>query len=119
MTDDKVARKLFRKLKRLYYSRKGLIVIGDKAYDIRERYNFFEEQIKVEPIIPSNPRRNTRPNLKYSANGHRICSAGLEMIPNGVFKHGKRSRLINRLGSSLHGLLPKSNFNYNPRFKLN
>lgn len=95
MTDDKVARKLFRKLKRLYNPHKGFIAIGDKAYDIRELYTFLVEQIKAEPIVPINPR-NTQPNLKYSAHGHRICSAGLEMIPNGVFKDGNRLRLKER-----------------------
>jgi len=95
MTDDKVARKLFRKLKRLYNPQKGFIVIGDRAYDVRELYTFLVEQIKAEPIIPINPR-NTQPDLKYSENGHRICQASLEMIPNGIFKDGNRLRLKER-----------------------
>jgi hypothetical protein len=95
ITDEKIARKLYKKLKRLYKPHKGFIVIADKAYDVRDFYTFLVKQIKAEPIIAINPR-NTQPNLKYSPNGHRICSAGLEMIPNGVFKDGNRLRLKER-----------------------
>ncbi len=95
MTDDKIARKLYKKLKRLYKPEKGMIVIADKAYDIREFYTFIVEHIKGEPIICINPR-NTQPDHKYSENGHRICQAGLEMIPNGIFRDGNRLRLKER-----------------------
>jgi hypothetical protein len=95
MPDDKVAKKLYRKLKRLYKPKKGMITIGDKAYDTRDLYAFIVEKIKAEPIIPLNPR-NTQPNLNYSQNGHRICQAGLEMTPNGIFEDGNRLRLKER-----------------------
>jgi hypothetical protein len=95
MSDEKIARKLYKKLKRLYKPKKGMIVIGDKAYDIRDFYTFVVKQIKAEPIIPINPR-NTQPDLKYSEKGHRICQAGLEMIPNGIFKDKNRLRLKER-----------------------
>ena len=95
MSDEKVARKLYKKLKKLYKPKKGFAVIGDKAYDVRDFYSFLVNQIKAEAIIPINPR-NTQPDLNYSVNGHRICSAGLEMIPNGVFKDGNRLRLKER-----------------------
>jgi hypothetical protein len=95
MSDEKVARKLYKKLKRLYKPKKGFAVIGDKAYDVRDFYSFLVNQIKAEAIIPINPR-NTQPDLNYSVNGHRICSAGLEMIPNGIFKDGNRLRLKER-----------------------
>jgi len=95
MADDKIARKLYRKLKRLYKPKKGMIIIGDKAYDSRDFYTFIVEQIQAEPIICTNPR-NTQPDLKYSENQHRICPAGLEMIPNGIFKDGNRLRLKER-----------------------
>jgi len=95
MTDEKIAHKLYKKLKRLYKPHKGMIVIADKAYDVRDFYTFLVHQIKAEPIIPINPR-NTQPDLKYSQNGHRICPAGLEMIPNGIFKEGNRLRLKER-----------------------
>jgi len=95
MTDDKIARKLYKKLKRLYKPKKGMIVIADKAYDVRDFYTFLVKQIKAEPIICINPR-NTQSDLKYSKKGHRICQAGLEMIPNGIFKDGSRLRLKER-----------------------
>ena len=95
MSDEKIARKLYKKLKRLYKPKNGMIAIGDKAYDVRDFYTFLVKQIKAEPIICINPR-NTQPNLKYSPNGHRICSAGLEMTPNGVFKDRNRLRLKER-----------------------
>jgi hypothetical protein len=85
MSDEKIARKLYKKLKKLYKPQNGFIVIADKAYDVRDFYTFVVEQIKAEPIIPLDPR-NTQPDLNYSPNGHRICSAGLEMTPNGIFK---------------------------------
>jgi len=95
ISDENIARKLYRKLKRLYRPKKGMITIGDKAYDIRDFYTFIVNQIKAEPIICLNPR-NTQPNLEYSEKGHRICQASLEMIPNGVFKDGNRLRLKER-----------------------
>ena len=95
MPDDKIARKLYKKLKRRYKPEKGMIVIADKAYDIRDFYTFIVEQIKADPIICINPR-NTQQDLKYSEKGHRICQAGLEMIPQGIFKDGNRLRLKER-----------------------
>ncbi len=93
--DDKIAQKLYKKLKRLYKPKKGMIVVADKAYDVRAFYTFIVEQIKAKPIICINPR-NTQPDLKYSEKGHRICQAGLEMTPHGIFKDGNRLRLKER-----------------------
>ena len=56
---------------------------------------FIVDQIKAQPIIPVN-QRNTKPDLNYSPNGHRICQAGLEMILNGVFKYANLLRLKQR-----------------------
>ncbi|MCJ7542528.1 MAG: transposase [Desulfobacterales bacterium] len=95
ISDETVARKLYKKLKRLYKSKKGMIIIADKAYDVRDFYTFIVNHIKAQPIICLNPR-NTQRNLKYSDKGHRICQAGLEMIPNGIFKDGNRLRLKER-----------------------
>ena len=85
MTDENIARKLYKKLKRLYTPQKSMIVIGDKAYDVRGFYTFLVDQIKAKPIIPINPR-NTQPDLNHSPNGLRICQAGLQMLPAGLFK---------------------------------
>jgi transposase len=95
MTDEKVARKLLKKLKRLYKPKRGMIVLADKAYDERDFYTFLVTQIKAEPIIPLNPR-NTKRDKKFSERGHRICEAGLEMIPAGVWQEGNRLRLKER-----------------------
>jgi hypothetical protein len=95
LPDEKIARKLYKKLKRLYRPPKGMIAIGDKAYDVRDFYTFLVKHIKAEPIIAINPR-NTQPDLNLSPNGYRICSAGLEMIPQGIFKDGNRLRLKQR-----------------------
>ena len=72
-----------------------MIAIGDKAYDVRDFYTFIIDQIKAEPIICLNPR-NTQHDLRYSEKGHRICQAGLKMVPHGVFKDGNRLRLKER-----------------------
>jgi transposase len=93
--DDKVARKLLKKLKRLYKTKRGMIVIADKAYDKRDFYTFVVEQIKAEPIIALNPR-NTKRDKKFSERGHRICQAGLEMTPAGTWQDGNRHRLKER-----------------------
>jgi len=95
MTDEQVARKLLKKLKRLYKPKKGMIVIADKAYDERDFYTFLVGQIKAEPVIPINPR-NTKPDRQFSARGHRLCQAGLEMIPAGIWQEGNRKRLKER-----------------------
>ena len=95
MPDEKVARKLLKKLKRLYKPKRGMIVIGDKAFDERDFYTFLVQQIKAEPIIPINPR-NTKPDLRYSEKGHRLCEAGLEMTPAGIWRDGNRLRLKER-----------------------
>ena len=119
LTDEKIARKLYKKLKRLYRPQKGMIVIGDKAYDVRDFYTFLIKHIKAEPIIALNPR-NTQPNLNYSENGNRICLAGLEMIPNGIFKDGNRLRLKQRcpLKASKHiaAKYPNGCPCHNPKF---
>ena len=119
LTDEKIARKLYKKLKRLYKPHKGFIVIADKAYDIRDFYTLLVKQIKAEPIIALNPR-NTQPNLNYSENGNRICLAGLEMIPNGIFKDGNRLRLKQRcpLKASKHiaAKYPNGCPCHNPKF---
>jgi transposase len=94
-TDEKVARKLLKKLKRLYKPKRGMIVLADKAYDERDFYTFLVKQIKAEPIIPLNPR-NTKRDKRFSERGHRLCEAGLEMTPAGVWQEGNRRRLKER-----------------------
>ena len=94
-TDAEIAKKLLRKLKRLYKIKKGIIVIADKAYDENSLYKFIIEQIKGEAVIPINPR-NSKPNKDFSVNGNRICQAGLEMVPAGTWTDGERIRMKQR-----------------------
>jgi hypothetical protein len=68
-----------------------MIVIADKNYDIRDFYTFLVQQIKAKPIIPINPRK-TKTDKKFSERGHRICQAGLEMIPVSTWRDGNRMR---------------------------
>ena len=72
-----------------------MIVIADKAYDERDFYTFLVEQIKAEPIIPLNPR-GAKPDKQFSKRGHRLCQAGLEMTPAGIWREGNRTRLKER-----------------------
>ncbi len=90
-TDAKTAKKLIRKLKRVYDLKKGAIFIADKAYDEREIYDFIIEQLKCQAVIPLN-LRNTQTDRKFSDKGIPICDAGLEMKYNGTFSEGKRTR---------------------------
>ena len=62
-TDEKIANKLIKKLKRVYSFGKGAMVIADAAYDVREFYDFIVEEMKGQPFTPINPRnqQNGRP----------------------------------------------------------
>lgn len=91
-TDDKVAIKLIKKLKRVYRFKKGACFIADAAYDVRELYNFIVDQIKGYAFIPINPR-NTQPDKTLGPNGWPLCEAGFEMTPNGTWQEGLRRRL--------------------------
>ena len=70
-------------------------MIADKAYDERDFYTFLVGKIKAEPIIPINPR-NTKHDKQFSERGHRLCEAGLEMIPAGIWQDKNRTRLKER-----------------------
>lgn len=90
-TDGKVALRLIRKLKRIYRFKNGCIFIADKAYDLRDLYDFIVEQLKCQAFIPLNPR-NTQNDKVFGPNGCPICEAGIEMKSNGTFTEGKRTR---------------------------
>lgn len=90
-TDGKVALRLIRKLKRVYRFKKGCIFIADKAYDVRNLYDFIVDQLKCQAFIPLNPR-NTQNDKVFGPNGCPVCEAGIEMKSNGTFTEGKRTR---------------------------
>jgi IS5 family transposase len=80
-TDAKVAKKLIRKLKRVYGLKKNSIFIADAGYDEKDLYDFIVDH------------RNTKDDKQFSANGSPICEAGLEMKSNGIINEPKRTRI--------------------------
>jgi len=92
VTDAKVAKKLIKKLKRVYGLKKGTKIIADAGYDERELYNFIVDELGCKAFIPINPRgrgeEKTFDNL-----GRPICDAGLPMKSNGRWREGLRDRL--------------------------
>ena len=91
-TDAKVAKKLIKKLTRVYGLKKDSIFIGDAAYDERELYNFIVDQLKCQAFIPINPR-NTQDDKTFGPHGCPLCDAGLEMKSRGIWTEGLRTRL--------------------------
>jgi hypothetical protein len=91
-TDAKIARKLLKKLKRVYGSQRGKIFIGDAAYDEKELYDLLVHQMKMQAFIPINPR-NAKPRTDndFDQNGLPVCPAGIPM--NYVGKCPERNRL--------------------------
>jgi transposase len=91
-TDAKVAKKLIKKLKRVYRFKKKALFIADAAYDEKALYEFIVNQLKCQAFIPINPR-NTQPEKIFGAKGLPLCDANLEMKSNGKFKEANRERL--------------------------
>ena len=52
-----VAKELLKKLKKIYRTKKGIIVIGDKAYDTKDIFNFVVLNLRGAAIIPENMRK--------------------------------------------------------------
>ena len=92
VTDAKVAKRLIRKLKRVFGFKKGSIFIADAAYDQRELYNFIVDELKCQAFIPINPRNQQEPKT-FGPHGCPLCDAGLEMKSNGIWTEGPRTRI--------------------------
>jgi len=90
--DHLVARKLLRKLKRVYKAKKGMIFIADSGYDVRELYAFLIEKMKAKPVIQLNPRNKRKEPLLLDETGCPFCEAGLAMVRDGTWKDGARYR---------------------------
>ena len=90
-TDPKVARRLIRKLKRVYRFQNGAFFIADAAYDEREFYNFIVDQLKCRAFIPINPRNRQKPKT-FGPHGCPICEAGFEMASAGTWTENLRKR---------------------------
>jgi len=90
-TDAKVARKLIKKLKRVYRFKQGAFFIADAAYDEREFYNFIVNELKCRAFIPINPRNQQQPKT-LGLHGCPLCEAGLEMTSAGTWTENLRQR---------------------------
>lgn len=90
--DAKVAKKLIKKLKRVYGFKQNSIFIADAGYDEKDLYDFIINELKCKAFIPINPR-NTKNDKTFGQNGCPICDAGIEMKSNGVITEKKRTRI--------------------------
>jgi hypothetical protein len=91
-TDAKVARKLIKKLKRVYRFKRGAFFIADAAYDERDFYNFIVNQLKCQAFIPINSRNQQEPKT-FGPHGCPLCEARLEMASCGSWTEVLRTRL--------------------------
>jgi hypothetical protein len=118
-TDAQVAKKLIKKLKRIFPFKKGAIFIADAAYDIREFYNFIVDTIKGQAYIPINPR-NQQPEKVFGPHGCPLCQANLEMKSHGSWTENLRKRLKFRcplkVNSTLASQFPNGCPINHPRF---
>jgi hypothetical protein len=85
--DSAATRKLIKKLKRVYASRKGSILLADAAYDERAFYNFIVDKLKWQGLIPINPRGNKPINLLVPMAGHYAMPA-LKCL---ITEHGRKT----------------------------
>ncbi len=92
VTDVKVARKLIKKLKRVFRFKKGSIFIADAAYDERDFYNFIVDQLKCQAFIPINPR-NRQEDKTFGPHGSPLCESKLEMKSHGSWTENLRTRI--------------------------
>ena len=92
ITDQQAAFKLIKALKRQYGVKKGSLFLADKAYDVKELYDFIVHELKSKAYIPINPR-NTKYDKTFGPHGCPLCDAGIEMKSVGRWKEGKRERI--------------------------
>lgn len=93
ITDDKVAIKLIRALKKTYRFKKNSVFIADARYDVKDVYNLIVNNYKSKAYIALNPRNQGEPKT-FGSNGCPLCDAGLEMKSHGKWfeKTNKRKR---------------------------
>lgn len=120
ITDADAAYSLIRELKWRFHFKKGAIFIADKAYDIRELYNFIVEKMKSQPYIPINPR-NQKDDKTFGPHGCPVCDAGLEMTSAGRWTEGNRERIkfrcplktSKKIAARFNNLCPVENPSFN------
>jgi len=92
ITDQEAAFKLINSLKRQYAVKKDSLFLADKAYDVKELYDFIVNELKSKAYIPVNPR-NTQNDKTFGPHGCPLCDAGIEMKSAGRCKEEKRERI--------------------------
>jgi len=93
-TDAQVARKLIKRLKRVYGTLRNKVIIGDKAYDVKELYELIVTKMKAQAFIPINPRnQKQRSDEEFNQNGIPVCPAGLTMKSCGLCNEEHRRRI--------------------------
>ena len=92
ITDQKAAFKLIKALKRQYGVKEGSLFLADKAYDVKELYDFIVNKLKSKAYIPINPR-NTKDDKTFGPHGCPLCDAGIEMKSVGRWSEGNRDRV--------------------------
>jgi len=92
ISDHKVAKKLFKRLKRLYKFKKGSIFVADSGYDVKDIYDLIINKYKSKAFIPINRRGTKEPKI-LSKNGIPLCDAHIEMKSNGYHIEPKRTRI--------------------------
>jgi len=92
ITDQEAAFRLIKALKRKYSLKKGSLFLADKAYDVKELYDFIVQELKSKAYIPINPR-NTKDDKTFGPHGCPLCDAGLEMKSAGRCPERRRQRI--------------------------
>lgn len=92
VSDHVVAKRLIRKLKKIYKFEKGVLFIGDAAYDVNELYEFIIDTLKCRAFIPINPRAAKEPHT-LGINGRPLCDANLEMASDGQWFDKRRKTI--------------------------
>ena len=90
--DAQVAKRLIKRLKRLYRFKKGAIFLADSAYDARDIYDLIVNEMKSHAFIPLNPRNTQEPKI-LGPHGAPLCEADIEMTFVGQWDEGKRRRV--------------------------
>lgn len=92
ITDQQAAFKLIKAMKRQYGIKKGSMFLADKAYDVKDLYDFIVHELKSKAYIPINPR-NTQNDKTFGPHGNPLCDAGIEMKSVGRWQEQKRERI--------------------------
>jgi len=92
VSDAEVAKRLIKKLKKIFKFKKGALFIADAAYDVNALYDFIIDKLKCQAFIPINPRTAKEP-LTLGINGRPLCDANLEMSSDGQWFEKSRKAI--------------------------